>query len=108
MNMLGKYVYYDDDTLKSKNIDITRFLIKSTYTSLFNETIIVNINGVIVRIKMTEDSNDPLSISLNQPILKVDYLKSSSDFDKCWYNQEATNVDDDSLEGKGFHTKVSN
>lgn len=78
-NMVGKYVCCNDNTLKGEHMDIARILVRTTCASMMNESFSVHINGVILRIKMTEDSHGLLRINLTQAVKKMDETYSDSD-----------------------------
>lgn len=81
--MVGKYVYCDDNTQKGEHMDIARILVRTSCTRVLNESFNVNINGVIFRIKMTEDTHGPLRINLFQKVKKFK-VDSSSESESLW------------------------
>lgn len=81
-NMVGKFVCCDDNTLNHWNMDISIFLVRTACMNVLNEFFNVNIDGVSFRIKLTEDTYDPLRLVVNPKSLKVRGADSSSSSDE--------------------------
>lgn len=82
VNMVGRFVFCDDNTLKSSSLDIARFLFRTTCANMLNESFNVNFDGIIFRIIMSEDNHGPLCLALNLKSRK----EGSSDSEKVWHN----------------------
>lgn len=64
MAPVGVYMCSDDNTRNHTNMDITRILLRTKYSSVLNETFDMHINGYVFRIKVVKDSHGPLRINL--------------------------------------------
>lgn len=92
--MVGKYVCCDDNTLKGENLDIARILFRTTCASVLNESFSLCINGIVFKIKMSEDTHVPLRINLNQSAKKNIFLDYSSDYELNWNNLDVGNLEE--------------
>lgn len=57
--MVGTHVCCDDNTLKPENMDIARFLVRTSRVEVLNEVIRVVIDGEPFTIKITKDMYGP-------------------------------------------------
>lgn len=56
MAPLGKYMCLDDNTKNQISMGASRFMVRTKYILVFNETFNVQINDEVFRIKVVEDS----------------------------------------------------
>lgn len=68
-------------------MDVARFLIRTRCAIMLNETFNIKINEETCRIKMTEDSYDPMRISLKLLGKKKHFSDTTSESDSKWSNQ---------------------
>ncbi|CAI8610467.1 unnamed protein product [Vicia faba] len=62
---VGVFICVDEETTKHKTMDVARILIRTKYCMVLNETYNISINENIFRIKVVEDTHDPMCIPLN-------------------------------------------
>ncbi|XP_058758617.1 uncharacterized protein LOC131631862 [Vicia villosa] len=96
-NRFGSYVCSDENTLNGSNMDIARFMIRTSGTSVLNENLEVNINGIPYKIALREDSYGPLRLSLNQNAIKNKsnlFVSSSSESEEGFlYEEKGDNME---------------
>lgn len=59
----GSFVRVDDITSKQVKMDVARFLIRTKCYSLINESLPVLIGGLVVKLRVVEDTQGPLRVS---------------------------------------------
>lgn len=64
MAHLGVYMCLEDNTKNKTNMGVTRFVVRTKYILVLNETFNVQINEYVFWIKVVEDSQGPLKFCL--------------------------------------------
>lgn len=73
---VGVFEREDDETKNLKRMDMARFLVRTKYSLVINETVNIEINNHVYSIKLVEDMHGPKRISLNE--------SSDSEEDSNW------------------------
>lgn len=62
------YVCSDDETREQVKMDVARFLVRTKYSMVLNETFNMEINDNIYRIKMVDDMHEPKYIIIPKEV----------------------------------------
>lgn len=65
VNRVGKYVCSDENTLKSDNMDVARFMVRKNCVKVLNETLLVRIDDELFSISTLEDTHGSLRNNMN-------------------------------------------
>ncbi|CAI8603876.1 unnamed protein product, partial [Vicia faba] len=83
-NSIGSFVCCDENMMKTKNMDIAMILVRTIGFLSLNVTVEVEICGKLFKVRLTEDTHNPLRISFNLTKQEVKMVDSSSDSKVDW------------------------
>ncbi|XP_058761119.1 uncharacterized protein LOC131634461 [Vicia villosa] len=81
-SLVGIYVCSDDETREHKRMDVARFLVRTKYSLVLNETINVEINDQVYQIKLVKDMHGPKRIIVPNECNKDDPSEDSNSEEK--------------------------
>lgn len=104
-SMIGFLIGADEETMKHRRMDVARFLVRTKYSLVLNETINIEIKNHIYRIKLVDDMHGLKHIIMkdDSSIAKDTSMEEEEDNDEegsVWYEDESESEEDASHEDK--------